>query len=85
MQHKIDNDDTKFIASERFVPCKVCKTEIDLSKAKRLPKKLIFERYGLCWCGLERVFLLIYKLVCPSVKCSKKFTHKVFKSEYIYK
>ena len=85
MQHKIETEDTEAFKVETSVPCKVCKTEIDLIKAKRLPKKLILERYGLCWCGLEKVYLFIYKLVCPSVKCSKKFTHKVFKSEYIYK
>lgn len=65
------------------IECKFCKSDINLSKSKRLPKKLLMEKYGLCWTGLEKVFLIIYKIQCQS--CNKKYSHKVFKSEFIYK
>ena len=63
--------------------CKFCKTEINLSKTKKLPKKLILEKHGLCWTGLEQVYLVIYKVNCD--ECKKKYSHKVFKSEFVYK
>mgnify|MGYP001371010224 CR=1 FL=1 len=66
-----------------LIECKYCKADIDLRKQKKLPKKKILERYGLCWAGIETVFLNIYKVQCDS--CKKKFTHKVFRSEYLYK
>ncbi len=63
--------------------CKFCKAEINLSETKKLPKKLILEKHGLCWTGLEQVFLVIYKVNCN--ECKKKYSHKVFKSEFLYK
>ena len=69
--------------TELKIPCKHCSSDINLATAKRLPKKKILERYGLCWAGIESVYLLIYKVHCNS--CNKKFTHKVFKSDYFYK
>ena len=68
-----------------IVDCKHCGEPINLKKSKRLPKKLIIERHGLCWAGLEQVYLIIYKLKCTNPKCLKKYTHKVFKSHYLYK
>ena len=69
--------------STTTIPCKHCKAVIDLRSQKKLPKKKILERYGLCWAGIEHVYLNIYKVQCH--ECKKKFTHKVFKSEYFYK
>ena len=78
---KIKTEQTNNISL--IIPCKHCQAYIDLRNQKRLPKKKILERYGLCWAGIETVFLNIYKIQCNS--CKKKFTHKVFKSEYFYK
>ena len=66
-----------------IIPCKHCSADIDLKTQKKLPKKKILERYGLCWAGMETVFLNIYKIQCNN--CKKKFTHKIFRSEYLYK
>ncbi len=63
--------------------CKFCKHPINLQKSKKLPKKLIIEKHGLCWTGLEKVYLVIYKLQCNN--CGKKYSHKLFKSEFTYK
>lgn len=69
-------------ARPHIINCKYCNHDISLKKCKRLPRKLLQERYGIYWCGLEKVYLLIYKVVCPN--CKKKFTHKKFASTYIY-
>ena len=65
------------------IECKFCRAPIDLKEMRKLPKKLIIEKHGLCWTGLEQVFLNIYKVQCQS--CKKKYSHKVFKSEFFYK
>ena len=79
-----DEDETKKKkANTKQTDCKYCNVSINLKQTKKLPKKLIYERHGLCWTGLEKVYLNIFKIVCPS--CNKKYTHKVFTSEYIYK
>lgn len=77
-KNKIDTN-----KSTAIISCKHCNADINLNNQKRLPKKKILERYGLCWAGIEYVYLIIYKVQCNS--CNKKFTHKVFKSEYLYK
>ena len=70
-------------SSSSIISCKFCQADIELKEMRQLPKKLIIEKHGLCWTGLERVFLNIYKIQCPS--CKKKYSHKVFNSEFIYK
>ena len=65
------------------IECKFCKAPIDLREMRKLPKKLIIEKHGLCWTGLERIFLNIFKVQCQS--CKKKYSHKIFKSEFFYK
>ncbi|MGC6367424.1 MAG: hypothetical protein ACON35_05425 [Candidatus Marinamargulisbacteria bacterium] len=65
------------------IACKFCKAPINLTEMRQLPKKLIIEKHGLCWTGLEKVFLIIHKVQCQS--CKKKYSHKSFKSEFIYK
>jgi hypothetical protein len=80
----LDKEETFDLAqTTNKTECKFCNAEINLTKSRKLPKKLIMERYGLCWTGLEKVYLIIYKLQCPS--CKKKYSHKVFKSDFIYK
>ena len=83
MKLTLDKEETETIQSKNKTECKFCKAPINLNTAKKLPKKLIMEKHGLCWTGLEKVFLVIYKLQCES--CNKKYSHKVFKSEFIYK
>lgn len=65
------------------IECKFCGAPIDLREMRKLPKKLIIEKHGLCWTGLERIFLNIFKVQCQS--CKKKYSHKIFKSEFFYK
>ena len=65
------------------INCKFCNATIILEEMRKLPKKLIIEKHGICWTGLEKVYLNIYKIQCQS--CKKKYSHKIFKSEYIYK
>jgi len=65
------------------IECKFCNSPIDLREMRKLPKKLIIEKHGLCWTGLERIFLNIFKVQCQS--CKKKYSHKIFKSEFLYK
>ena len=81
MKNKSKNKDKNQV--ENNIECKFCKKPVDLNKMKVLPKKFISERYGLYWTGLEKVFLLIYKVNCPS--CKKKYSHKKFISKYLYK
>ena len=69
--------------SSTDIECKFCNAPIDLKEMRKLPKKLIIEKHGLCWTGLERIFLNIYKVQCQS--CKKKYSHKIFKSEFFYK
>tara|TARA_A100001015_G_C14899335_1_gene675772 strand:+ start:662 stop:898 length:237 start_codon:yes stop_codon:yes gene_type:complete len=69
--------------SATIIQCKFCQSTIDLDEMRKLPKKLIIEKHGLCWTGLEKVYLNIYKVQCQS--CKKKYSHKLFSSEYIYK
>ena len=64
------------------IDCKFCGEPIILEEMRKLPKKLIIEKHGICWTGLEKVYLNIYKIQCQS--CKKKYSHKVFKSEFIY-
>ena len=52
------------------IECKFCKAPLFLKNQKQLPKKLISQKYGICWTGLEKVYLLIYKIQCES--CKKK-------------
>ena len=82
---KLKNTDItdETVSSLKQTNCKHCKKVINLKQVKRLPKKLIQKRHGLCWTGLEKVYLNIFKIVCPH--CKKKYTHKVFSSEYVYK
>ena len=65
------------------IACKACQAPIHLESMRKLPRKLILERYGLMWGGIETVYLTIYKIQCPS--CKKKYSHKVFKSQYMYR
>lgn len=84
MKLLLDKEETLDIPlSKNKTECKFCKADINLKTSKKLPKKLIFEKHGLCWTGLEKVFLIIYKLQCQS--CNKKYSHKIFKSEFVYK
>lgn len=82
-----DNESTtnteEFPENSNQINCKFCKESINLKEMRQLPKKLIIEKHGLCWTGLEKVYLLIYKIQCQS--CKKKYSHKLFKSEFIYK
>jgi hypothetical protein len=80
MNQKMHDQDE--IKSTTKTNCKHCNEPINLKRQKRLPKKLITERHGLYWTGLEKVFLLIFKVQCP--KCQKKFSYKVFQSNYTY-
>lgn len=73
----------KNTSNEQSTNCKFCNHPIDLTTTKKLPKKLIIERYGLCWAGLEKLYLIIFKIRCPA--CNKKYSHKVFRNEYYYK
>ena len=83
MKLLLDSDENENLESKTKTECKFCKTSIDLKKTKKLPKKLILEKHGLYWTGLEKIFLLIYKVQCSS--CNKKYSHKQFKSEFLYK
>lgn len=65
------------------INCKFCKEPVVLKEMRQLPKKLIIEKYGLLWTGLEKVFLIIHKIQCQS--CKRKYSHKQFKSEFSYK
>ena len=84
MKLTLDKEETlESTQSKNKTECKFCKADINLNTTKKLPKKLIMEKHGLCWTGLEKVFLIIYKIQCES--CGKKYSHKVFKSEFLYK
>ena len=77
------NDETLEKKPSNKIECKFCKSPIFLKRQKQLPKKLISEKYGICWTGLVKVYLLIYKIQCDS--CKKKYSHKVFQSTFLYK
>ena len=82
MTETVIDSEAPISRKSHLIDCKHCRHEISLKKCKRLPRKLLQERYGVYWCGLEKVYLLIYKVVCPH--CKKKFTHKKFVSSYTY-
>jgi hypothetical protein len=77
----ISNETTE--SFKTTISCKFCKKDVDLLQMRQLPKKLIMEKNGLLWTGLEKVFLIIYKVQCQA--CKKKYSYKRFASEFLYK
>ena len=77
-----ENEDVE-TSNHKETKCKFCNHPIDLTKTHHLPKKLISEKHGLCWTGLEKLYLFIYKVRCEN--CKKKYSYKLFKSEFNYK
>jgi hypothetical protein len=83
MKQLLENDtEEEKIKNSTVISCKFCKSDIDLTQMRQLPKKRIIEKHGVYWTGLERVYLIIYKIQCQ--RCKKKYSHKIFKSDYHY-
>ena len=59
--HNIEEDQNVIDTNSHLINCKHCKTVINLKRTKKLPKKLIIEKYGLFWSGIEKTYLIIFR------------------------
>lgn len=64
--------------------CKHCGFDLPERNVKLLPKKYLQEK--LCyWGGIERPYLQIFKITCANPNCSKQYSVKIKKMDWLYK
>lgn len=64
--------------------CKHCSTKIPTKNVRTLPKKFLQEKFGF-WGGIEKPYIEIYKITCPSRECGKTYSLKYRGSDWFYK